>query len=90
MAIGAHHYLVQQRLEIGHAVGTGLFDPHPIHIQVQNLKPQILGGFLDAQGGFASIGRHGLLRFDPPEAGVLVPQISEAGNLNPTRVIWCS
>ena len=66
-------------VEIGCADGTRLFDPHPIHVQVQNLKPQILGGFLGAQQVFAPIGRHGLMRFDLPEAGVLAAQVTEAG-----------
>jgi hypothetical protein len=46
---------------------------------VQNLKPQILGGFLRAQQGFAPMGRHGLMRCDLPEAGVLAAQVNEAG-----------
>ena len=71
---------VEQWLEIGYGHGTRLFDPHPIHVQVQNFEVQILCGFLGAQQDLASIGRHGLMRFDPAKAGVLVAQIPEAGH----------
>jgi hypothetical protein len=68
-----------KRLEIGCADGTRLFDPHPIHVQIQNFETKILGGFLGAQQGLASIGRLGLVRFNPAEVGVLTAQVTEAG-----------
>jgi hypothetical protein len=46
---------------------------------VKNLKTKILGGFLGAQQDLASKGRHGLVRFNPAEAGILVSQVAEAG-----------
>jgi len=46
---------------------------------VKNLKTKILGGFLGAQQDLASIGRLGLVRFNPAEVGVLTAQVTEAG-----------
>jgi hypothetical protein len=37
------------------------------------------GGFFGAQQDYASIGRHGLMRLDPPEADILAAQVVEAG-----------
>ena len=80
---GAGQDLIQQGQEIGYGDRTGLFDPHPIHVEMQDLKTQILGSFLGAQQDLASIGGHGLVRFDPPKTGVLVAQVPEAGHQQP-------
>jgi hypothetical protein len=68
-----------KRLEIGYGHGTGLFDPHPIHVGMQNFEAKVLVGFLGAQQDLASTGRHGLVRFNPAKAGVLAAQVPEAG-----------
>jgi hypothetical protein len=43
---GALQDRIQQRLEIRRGFRAGLFYPHAVDVQVQHLKPQVLGGFL--------------------------------------------
>src|SRR5687768_7065482 len=50
---------------------------------MKDRKPQLLSGFLGTHECFPSIGSHGFVGFDAPEARVLISEISEAGDQQP-------
>ena len=80
---GAIQDEVQQGLESSGGGTAGLFDPHTIHVHVQDLETQVLGGLLGAQQDLPAIGSDGLMGLDAPKAGVLVPQVAETGDQQP-------
>ena len=72
--------LVQQREEIVRLAAAVLLDPDAVHVQVQDGKAQVLGGFLGTQQRLAPQGRDGLVRFDAPELGGLVAHVAETAH----------
>ena len=50
---------------------------------MQHGEAQVFGGFFGAQQGFPPVGSHRFVRFDAPEAGVLVAQVAKTGHQQP-------
>ncbi len=75
--------VIQHRLEILHLRCARLLDPQPIDVHVQDPEAVVFGGFLGRQERLAPVGCHCLVGFDAAKAGILVPQVAEAGHQQP-------
>ena len=80
---GALQDRIQHRLEVLRGGRAVLFDPHAVHVHVQNGEPELLGGLLGLQQRLAPVGGDRLVGLDAPEARVLVAQVAEAGDQQP-------
>ena len=78
--MGAGSDLLQQGIEVLRLGLALLLNPQPVHIHMQHFKTHVLCGFLGTHQRLPAPGGHRLVRFDPAEAGILVPEITKAGH----------
>ena len=62
---------------------AGFDEPERIHNRMQHAIALPLGNLLGLQQQITAVGGHGLVRFDPTEPGILVPQITERDDEQP-------
>ena len=80
---GARLDLRQERVVVRPLRRPGLVDPQPVDVQVQDAEAALLDDLLGAQQHLAPVGGDGLVGLDAAEAGVLVAQVTEAGDQQP-------